>query len=326
MKKFLVALIIILAVLALVFFVWYNFFHKAPHEHYSEDAETIVEACPDCVTDGAEYKICRECGEKFDVIVIPAPGHSLLAAVKEDEKAPDCTHEGSYKMVKRCSECDYSEFEVISIPSLGHSDETVMYMENVVAPTCYDDGSYDEVTYCTVCSEEIARTTVIVPKKVHNFNWTLTETEEGEMIPEGECTEEGCGHNFDPSLDTDFTYTVYHDEENSVEPTCVEGTDVYVAIIYYKGEELTRAVYEKEITSIQNHVLYGEDIFANPLRDDKGRIYYNLSTVGMYVVIDENQNEHHVWDAEGFALGMFKCSGCERWVAVRVYNDLAETE
>ena len=63
MKKFLVALIIILAVLALAFFVWYNFFHKAPHEHYSEDAETIVEACPDCVTDGAEYKLCRECGD-----------------------------------------------------------------------------------------------------------------------------------------------------------------------------------------------------------------------------------------------------------------------
>ena len=125
----------------------------------------------DCTHDGVKaHEKCSICGKlridgvevTEEDVVIKAPGHTPAEAVKENEKAPTCTEDGSYESVVYCSVCgEELSRETVAVSAAHTPAEPVK--ENEVAPTCTEDGSYESVVYCSVCGEELSRETVVVP-------------------------------------------------------------------------------------------------------------------------------------------------------------------
>ena len=84
--------------------------------------------------------------------------HPQLNSVRENEKAPTCSAEGSYDEVVYCDECGEEILRTTqNIAKLAHTLSSSV-KENEAAPTCTSKGTYDEVVYCTVCGEEMLRT------------------------------------------------------------------------------------------------------------------------------------------------------------------------
>ena len=114
--------------------------------------------------------------------VIAAAGHTAGASVRENEKAPTCTEDGSYDEVVYCTACEKElSRKTVTVGAAGHTAGASV-RENEVAATCTEDGSYDEVVYCTVCEEELSRKTVTVgaaghsPETVPGKDATCTES------------------------------------------------------------------------------------------------------------------------------------------------------
>ena len=159
--------------------------------------------------------------------------HIPAEAVRENEKAPDCTNSGSYDSVINCTACGKElDRETVSVEALGHKYGSVVtdptcteegytthtcsvcnhsyvdskvnalghtagdeVVEKNVDPDCENKGSYDKVTYCSVCGAEVSRETVSVEALGHKY---------GSVVTDPTCTEEGytthtcsvCNHSY----------------------------------------------------------------------------------------------------------------------------------
>ncbi len=126
----------------------------------------------DCTTDGyiAHWK-CSVCGKAFsdesltrlvsdDDLIIPAPGHSLIAI----EGFPaTCTEAGLSDEIF-CEVCGETIQVQEEIPALGHQD--IITIE-AIAPTCTENG-HTEQHICEVCGEILAESEVI-PATGHTY-------------------------------------------------------------------------------------------------------------------------------------------------------------
>lgn len=150
---------------------------------------------PTCTEPGwYEYQTCSRC-DYTNYRERPATGHKHIAERQENIVEPTCTEEGSYDLVRYCTD----DGAVIStsrqsIPALGHDlvhhagkeptctatgyaaydtctrcDYTnfIEYSalghtagdpikRNYVAPTCTEKGSYDLELYCSICGTKLA--------------------------------------------------------------------------------------------------------------------------------------------------------------------------
>ena len=217
----------------------------APHKYDLENAHVRREAT--CLQDGLIEYLCTECGLALKETVKGA--HSAAAPVRENETAPDCTHEGSYDSVVYCTLCHAElsrETHILAVT--GHTPaESVV--ENEVGALCTEGGRYEEVVYCSVCGEELSRTAVVQASPGHIPADAVTENETPST-----CTEEGaaeevvyckvCGEEL--SRESVILPLAEHtegepEEEDRIEATCTEdgGYDEVICCAVC-GEELSR--------------------------------------------------------------------------------------
>ena len=79
---------------------------------------------------------CIVCGETL----VKAKGHTAGAPVRENEKAPTCTEEGSYDEAVYCTVCEEElSRKTLKIEAAGHSPELVVGK----AATCTESGLTD---------------------------------------------------------------------------------------------------------------------------------------------------------------------------------------
>ena len=94
---------------------------------------------------------------------VPEHTHTAAAPVKENETAATCTTAGSYQNVVYCSECgDEMSRETVTVPAIGHTEETIPGKPATETETGLTDG-----VKCSVCGE------------------TLVAQEEVPMLPSG---------------------------------------------------------------------------------------------------------------------------------------------
>ncbi len=297
----------------------------------AEKQENVVE--PTCTENGSYDLVdyCSTCNEEFarETVTVDALGH-VEEAVKENEVVGTCTVKASYDAVVRCSVCSEELSRNNIVGDYVHSN-VQNKTENVVGPTCTEQGSFDFVELCTDCGTYFSRLPQIMEPTGHNFTWALT-LENGELVLIGVCEADECGHTYDSAVDTDYTYEIVSDEANEI-PDCVVGEKKYIAIVYDDhGCEVGRTELVVEIATA-NHTILDEngesvDVTNFALTDENGT-YYNISTFGINLVFKKADGQttteamKAAWDENGFGYGVFKCTTCGTWVAVRVYNDIA---
>ena len=215
--------------------------------HHWDEGKITKE--PTCTEPGIKTYTCTDagCGRTYEE-TIPANGHKPGEAVKENEKAPTCTEDGSYDEVIRCTVCNAElSRNTVPMPATGHKPGEAV-RENEKAATCTEDGSYDEVIYCSVCNAELSRNPMTVPATGHKPGEPVKENEKAAT-----CTEDG-------SYDEVVYCTVCDEElsretvkipaahtpgetvkENEKAPTCTEEGS-YDEVIYCTvcDEELVR--------------------------------------------------------------------------------------
>ena len=110
---------------------------------------------------------CIVCGETL----VKAKGHTAGAPVRENEKAPTCTEEGSYDEAVYCTVCEEElSRKTLKIEAAGHSPELVAGKD----ATCTESGLTDGEK-CSVCGETLQEQEAI-PALGHDFGeWTVTQ-------------------------------------------------------------------------------------------------------------------------------------------------------
>ncbi len=114
-----------------------------------------------------EAQLCTVCGETL----AEAKGHTAGAPVRENEKAPTCTEEGSYDEVVYCTVCEEElSRKTVTVGAAGHSPAIVEGKD----ATCTESGLTDGEK-CSVCGETLQKQEEI-PALGHNFGeWSVTE-------------------------------------------------------------------------------------------------------------------------------------------------------
>ena len=116
---------------------------------------------------------CIVCGETL----VKAKGHTAGAPVRENEKAPTCTEEGSYDEAVYCTVCEEElSRKTLKIEAAGHSPELVAGK----AATCTESGLTDGEK-CSVCGETLQKQETIPalghsPELVAGKDATCTES------------------------------------------------------------------------------------------------------------------------------------------------------
>ena len=98
-------------------------------------------------------------GHVFDITVTGEAVHEHTPgeAVRENEKAPTCTTEGSYDSVVYCATCgEELSRETVTVPTIPHTEEIIPGKE----ATCTETGLTDGVK-CSVCGEILVAQEVI---------------------------------------------------------------------------------------------------------------------------------------------------------------------
>ena len=374
-----IALVVLIGVLA-----FKNFSVNKPCEHTAtKNSWVTVEAT--CTEDGYRYKVCSKCGEQFGNQVLAATGHKIDNNVVTIEEAT-CTKTGTgYKPCSVCKEelefvelpiIDHTPGEVKVENNKEHTFEQGASYENVVYctecdeelsrkmvnvehtvkitetielnPDCVNEGIKNVVYYCLECDKELYFGNEAIPALGHEFVWELVyDGEISDFVLHGECADEDCGHEFDPCVDTEYTYDpVTKCQDASLEPTCIAGYDIYATSIYKNGELFGSVELKVNVDPVMDHVLnvkitdangnfiidptgymideegYIVDadnnridfLKANAQYDENGYVYYNISTPGIQLVYDRTNGQtqaeamNAAWDENGFALGVYKCT------------------
>ena len=100
----------------------------------------------------------------YNYVPDPKPHeHVSGTPVRENEKKPTCTEDGSYDEVIYCTGCNAQIRRTpIRIPASGHSKGAAV-IENRIEPQIGVEGSYDEVVYCTGCNAQLDKKTIKIP-------------------------------------------------------------------------------------------------------------------------------------------------------------------
>ena len=114
---------------------------KLGHNH---STEWTVDLKPTCTTEGSKSHHCSRCGDKADITVIPANGHSY--GDWYEIKKPTCTTTGTDE--HKCSVCQHTETKTVN--ALGHTEETIQG----TAATCTESGLTDGKK-CSECGETL---------------------------------------------------------------------------------------------------------------------------------------------------------------------------
>lgn len=326
-------LFIVLVILGL--FIYKQFIEQPP-EHTPIEGWLVVTQ-PTCTEEGSKCKVCTDCGERYDYEVIPATGHSPLAAQIENEKPHTDTLGESYESVVYCKDCDFEISRNTVYPN--HEKVTIITTEVVtLEPTCDEQGT-KEVTYKCADCDYVSKVESDVPVAPlgHHFNWEIIYADMGdrmEPVVVGNCTANECGHVYDPRVDTGYTYTV-----DLTYPECYFGENQYVATIRFNNEVIATATYTFW-GPIKNHMVYNfvteeyVDIMEYAKYDHNGQLYFNYYNEGIEINLIYERKEGQTiseamaaaWDKNGYAEGMFKCQpteegGCGKWITVRIYNN-----
>lgn len=145
--------------------------------HFFTKYEEVT--APKCGVAGLEKSVCDYCGAE-DENEIPALKHVPLAAVKENEIAPDCEAAGSYESVVYCDLCGGEiSRETITVSAKGHTKVTVPGK----AATCKETGLTDGVK-CSVCG------------KILTAQKTIAKADHKDKNGDYKC-DYGCGHEFE---------------------------------------------------------------------------------------------------------------------------------
>lgn len=159
-----------------------------PAKGHTEQVLAAVAAT--CTTTGlTEGKKCSVCNEILVAQkVVPALGHKNGTAVKENEKAPTCTENGSYDSVVSCTVCGVEVSRTtVQIPALGHKEEKIP-----AVPATFDKTGLTEGKKCSVCGEILLKQEVIPAlKEIIKFSYKATgkngssyATNSGEIVVE----------------------------------------------------------------------------------------------------------------------------------------------
>ncbi len=175
---------------------------------HNYSTEYTIDKEATCTEDGSKSHYCIVCGDKTDVTVIEATGHSYGEWIVALE--PTCTEDGSRS--KTCPGCGDVVTEEIS--ATGHIN-TMWVTEK--EPTCSEEGYKD--LYCLDCTELID--TESIPVTEHDFDeWYI------DVYPS--CTEDGseyrqckvCKYREEGIMLATGHFNTYW--VTKVEPTCTE--------------------------------------------------------------------------------------------------------
>ena len=155
------------------------------HDHSSE---WTVDEPATCTANGSKSHHCLRCGDKADVTVIPATGHT---EVVDEAVAPTCTVAGK-TAGKHCSVCDEVLVAQTTVPANGHTE----VVDEAVAPTCTDPGK-TAGKHCSVCNEVLDEQTEI----------------------------SALGHVYDDDYDATCNVCGYERTDYKVAPKILEGND-----------------------------------------------------------------------------------------------------
>ena len=167
MKKIIVFLLVIVVVLASVFFLTKLLATDVQdettkienHTHTPGDEKIENEVAATCTTGGSYDKVvyCKDCNSELSRVteLTSALGHTNGAPAVENRVEATCTTAGGYDTVVRCTVCnEVITSEHTAEASLGHTNGAPAE-ENRVEATCTTSGGYDTVVRCTVCNEII---------------------------------------------------------------------------------------------------------------------------------------------------------------------------
>ena len=145
--------------------------------------EEIVKAAT-CTEDGSVTKSCSRCNAT-EITTLPALGHTHRDVVKENEKAPSCTENGSYESVVYCSVCSAEISRSLqTVEKLGHAPKDAV-TENRVESSCEAKGGYDTVIYCGRCASELSRVHTVLDALGHDYAESFTVDKEPTCTAEG---------------------------------------------------------------------------------------------------------------------------------------------
>jgi hypothetical protein len=182
---------------------------------------------------------CSVCNEERsrETVTVAALGHTAAEAVKENEKAPTCTENGSYDLVVYCTECDAEiSRETVTVDALGHD---------------FVNGE------CSRCDAEMEAAFEDVPVGSFYFDpvqWAVDEeitagTTPTTFDPNGKCMRA-------------VVVTFLWKAAGSPEPTITENpfTDVKESAYYYKA---VLWAYENKVTSGLTATTFGPTALCN---------------------------------------------------------------
>ena len=306
-----------------------------PANGHTPAAETIVDLAPTCTEIGYGHKLCEVCGLVAEDVEIAALGHTEADVVIENV-VHTLTEGASHDEVVYCTVCN----EQLSRDRVKADHTTITINTVSLEPDCVNTGLEIEEVFCYACDCNIHVEYITLPAKGHSFDWKIIDTDGYLNLKVlGECTV--CGYVCDPDLDAEYSYDpIVKSENQSVDPTCICGYDRYVTVVYHNGVAVASIHFDEVLAPIYNHRITVWDEDENPVGtidinevvqyDENGRAYFNISTPGIELRVEQIGDETYteavarIWaEGNGFAEGLYKCAVCGRWVTVTVYNDLA---
>lgn len=204
--------------------------HAATCEHKSEIKDKEEHTFGSWIIDkeateyesGSKHRYCGKCEYRVDETIQKLEHtHKPGNPTEENRIEADCTHDGSYDLVVKCTECqeelsrtshtipslghDYHDFSAkeatctedgwnayhqcsrcgdnnkVVIPATGHQ-HTNTRQDNQHPATCTQDGYYDLVTYCEDDNAVLNTERIIIPATGHNWGSPTYEWEFGDYL------------------------------------------------------------------------------------------------------------------------------------------------
>lgn len=336
-----VVLLLIFALFAGLFV--YTHFILGEHTHQAAEDDWVVETAATCTEQGYKYQVCTTCGISFNGRVVDALGHDFADPIKENVVEATCTAGGSYDMTSYCSRCGVIDSkESFTVDVLAHTPAASV-RENVQKPTCTKTGSYDSAVYCVDCGELLSKEVgIVIPVIAHSYqaiSLSINEDNEPELYIE-------CSECHLTNVITTFTAEeLKRDDDYDKYPlaTCdKDGLGKYELNIVFEGCNISKVFYDivepkyghcliahdsygkpyNILTTAWNLDAFGNEIYGVRFDKDLKREYFDVSTPGLIVVVDEHKGQTYdsVWDENGYAFASYKCSRCGVWFIVDVYN------